>query len=104
MGGPIPQRLRSAWRWLLALWRGFPRTMRAGIVVVWLGFLVDTAAHLAGRRVGGDRFAIAERLGHLSIDGIGGGFTLAEHLGHVIGIAGMLLTLVGITLQRSQHR
>ncbi len=102
MVGVMPQRLTVASRWLLGLWRGFPRTMRAGVVVVWIGFAVDTAAHLATARVGGGRFAIGERLGHLSIGGAGGGFTLAEHLGHGIGIAGMLLTLVGITFQRPQ--
>jgi hypothetical protein len=104
MSGPIPQRLRAGSRWLLALWRGFPRTMRAGIAVVWVGFLVDTAAHLVSAHGGGGGLATARRLGHLSIGGGGGGFTLAEHLGHVIGIAGMLLTLVGIAFQRSENR
>ena len=35
-------RVSAAIRRLVAVWHGFPRTMRAGIAVVWVGFLADT--------------------------------------------------------------
>jgi hypothetical protein len=81
-----PGRLRGVLTQALALWSGFPRTMRAGIAVVWIGFLADTTAHLTAPAAGG------------------GAFTVFEHLAHGIGIAGMVLTLVGIALQRPPVR
>jgi len=79
-------RVRGALGHLVSLWRGFSRTMRAGIVVVWIGFLADTIAHATA--------------GPIAV----GGFTTFEHLAHATGIAGMVLTLVGIAFQHPRGR
>lgn len=80
-----PGRLSTVLASLLSLWRGFPRVMRVGIAVVWIGFIADTVAHATAPPT-----AAFTR----------GGFTTFEHLAHAIGIGGMVLTLVGIALQR----
>ena len=84
--GRAPGRASAAVRRLAALWYGFPRTMRVGTGVVWIGFLADTAAHATA--------------GPISA----GGFTTFEHLAHATGIAGMVLTLVGIAFQHPRGR
>jgi hypothetical protein len=85
-GRRAPGRASAALRRLATVWSGFPRTMRAGIGIVWIGFLADTAAHASTGPVPG------------------GGFTTFEHLAHATGIAGMVLTLVGIAFQHPRGR
>jgi hypothetical protein len=85
-GRRAPGRAGVGLRRLAALWSGFPRTMRAGIGVVWIGFLADTVAHSTAGPIPT------------------GGFTTFQHLAHAIGIAGMVLTLVGIAFQHPRGR